>query len=90
MLCIVTGMKRDMVLIRKILEWVEGQTSLGPFPAPECPAYSWEAVHYHIGLCAQAGYLEATPISGAEEPHTRYELGTLTWAGHEALEELRS
>ena len=82
-------MKRNKILIRKILEYAERQTSGGFSPAPECSEFSWENVHYHIGLCEQAGYLVTRSISGAEEPHERYEIGNLTWQGHEALDRLR-
>ena len=82
-------MRRDMKLILKILECAERRTAGGFSAVDECPAYAWHVVHYHVGLCEQAGYLAANPISGAEEPHTRYEIGDLTWAGHEALARLR-
>ena len=82
-------MRRDMKLILKILECAERRTVGGFSAVDDCPAYSWEVVHYHVGLCAQAGYLEARQISGAEEPHVRYEIGNLTWDGHEALGRLR-
>ena len=84
-------MKRELRLIRKILEYVESRTSGGTVDAPECSNYSWEVVHYHIGLCGQAGYLEVRRISGADdEAHPRYEVGNMTWQGHEALDRLRS
>ena len=83
-------MKRELRLIRKILEYVESRTSGGMAPAPECPQYSWEKVHYHIGLCGQADYLEIRKISGAEDGQPRYDVGNMTWQGHEALDRLRS
>ena len=82
-------MKRHPKLIRKLLEYAERQTSGGFYEAPECSEYAWEVVHYHIGLCGQAGYFAVQQISGAEEPHVRYALGSLTWLGHEALDKLR-
>ena len=48
-------MKRDMSLIRKILEYVEAQTDGRYHDAPRCSDFSQESVHYHIGLCGQAG-----------------------------------
>ena len=82
-------MKRHMQLIRKLLEFAENRNNGGWSPAPECSSYSHEIVHYHIGLCREAGYLDIQKISGAEEPYARYEIGNLTWAGHEALARLR-
>lgn len=83
-------MERYMSLIRKILEHVAAQQDLAFHDAPKCSKYSALQVHYHIGLCQEAGYLHAEKISGAEEPFPRYEAGVLTWEGHEALERLRS
>ena len=82
-------MKRDMSLIRKILEYVESQTDGLYHDAPRCLDFPQESVHYHIGLSGQAGLLEIRKISGAEQPLARYELRHLTWAGHEALDRLR-
>ena len=82
-------MKRELRLIRRILEYDESQTSCGMRDAPECQQYSWKEVHYHIGLCGQAGYLSICTITGPDEAHPRYEAGNLTWQGHEALDKLR-
>ena len=82
-------MKRDMSLIRKLLEYVEAQTDGRYHDAPGCLDFAQESVHYHIGLCGQAGFLEVRKISGGEEPLARYELRNLTWAGHESLDRLR-
>ena len=83
-------MKRYTRLIRKLLEYAEQQKTPGFFPAPECSEFSWQVVHYHIGLCLQAGYLTAQNIAAGEEPAPRYEIGNLTWQGHEALDKLRA
>ena len=82
-------MERHLGLIRKILEYAERRSSGAFSPAPECLQYSLEAVHYHIGLCGEAGLLIVESISGAEEPYTRYAIGNLTWNGYEALDELK-
>ena len=82
-------MKRDLKLIRKILEYAEAQTDGRYHDAPECLGFAREDVHYNIGLCGQAGYLEVRKVSGAEESHERYVLRNLTWQGHETLDRLR-
>ena len=46
-------------------------------------------IHYHVGLCGQAGYVAVLTISGSGEEHPRYKVGNLTWEGHEALVVLR-
>ena len=83
-------MQRDINLIQWILEYVEQKTSLDYAPIPHCRKYTPEQMSYHIGLCQQAGYLDAEVISGAEERFPRYEVGSLTWDGHETLNGLRS
>lgn len=82
-------MKRYMGLIQKILEWAEEHGNGDPIDPPRCCDHDAKTVHYHVGLCEEAGYLRAHTISGAEESYPRYAIGTLTWAGHEELERLR-
>ena len=83
-------MKRSLKLIRKILEYAEAQTDGEYHDSPKCPGFQQEDVHYNIGLCGQAGYLEVHVVSGSEERHKRYALRHLTWNGHNALDELRN
>ena len=82
-------MKRHMRLIRKILEWAEQRCNGEPIHPPDCSDHDTRVVNYHVGLCEEAGYLRIEKISGAEESSPRFVMGTLTWAGHEALERLR-
>lgn len=83
-------MKRYLYLIRYILEYAEGKESGAFSHAPECSKHSWEELHYHIGLCGEAGFLRVKKVSAADEAHPRYEVGSLTWEGHEALDRLRA
>ena len=82
-------MERHKKLIRWLLEHTEQKQSGSFSSVPTCPKFTPEHMHYHIGLCLQADYLTAEVISGAEERFPRYEIGSMTWAGHEALEKLR-
>lgn len=82
-------MKRCMKLIPKLLEIVEQKTTGEPSYLPDIRGYEAEAIHYHVQLCVQAGYLDAQVISGAEDPSDRFAVGTLTWQGHEALAKMR-
>lgn len=82
-------MKRYMKLILLLLEYAEQQTTRR-FSPPELDEYTEEQVHYHVGLCGEAGYLhieKATTTGSLVKP--RYTIDSLTWEGHEALERLR-
>ena len=83
-------MKRHMQLIQQLLKHAECRGGGAGVHPPELAGYTDQQVQYHVGLCVQAGYIEATLISGKEEPYRRYLMGNLTWAGHEALSDLRS
>ena len=82
-------MQRKRRLIRSLLEYVEREHQGAPVAVPELEGYTDAEVHYHVGLCVEAGYLVA------DEPMMRMGLRTyglihrLTWAGHEALDALR-
>ena len=79
-------MKRKMKLIRKLLQYAENNATGILIEAPEYRDYSDEEVHYHIGLCIEAGYLHANQ-KVASDP-ARYLIRNLTWRGHEELERL--
>ena len=83
-------MKRYLKLIRKLLEHAELHCHGDPISPPECSEFDATVVNYHVGLCKEAGFLRVEKISGAEEAYPRYVIGTLTWAGHEALDKLRA
>ncbi len=80
-------MRRDMTLIARILRYAEGNASLTVWSRiPKFDGYTDAEVHYHIGLCIQAEYLQNTksvPFNGR-----CLGVGLLTWAGHEALDRL--
>ena len=82
-------MKRDMSIIRQILQYAEEHCNGEFIEAPTLPGSDWKIVHYHIGLCGEAGYMAVQKVSGAEEVHQRYAIGSLTWIGHDALDRLR-
>ena len=86
-------MKRDMDLIRKILEYLEDKETTGLTAPPEIANVSNDVVCYHARLCRQAGYISEykETLSGDGEPRILIcRLGQLTWAGQEALKEMRS
>lgn len=83
-------MRRDMDLIKKILAFVEEQESCRNIPVPDLCGYTEDQIHYHVGLCHEAGYLVAgspgTYSTGRRFPEILY----MTWGGHEALANLRN
>lgn len=79
-------MERDMSLIRYVLAQVaEKKTFLGTDVIAVPEPYTPEQIDYHAWLCKNAGFLLGTQQSG-----TRFMAATLTWAGHDKLDELRS
>ena len=78
-------MKRDMDLIRQILEYVEGQTSEGGFvriDAPDLPGHDQEKIDYHVEHCSDAGYITTANNS-------RIIIRSLTGRGQGTLESMR-
>ena len=78
-------MKRKMKLIYKILKWAECNADGHPQPSPEMDGYRDPEINYHVGLCLQAGYLEAEyrPVDQT------YRIIKLTWEGHNELDRHR-
>ena len=86
-------MRRDMDLIRRLLEYAEAKESIEPIPAPEIGGYYDDQIHYHLRLCQEAGYLrvEAMETRGVGAPRraVHYRIIELTWRGHEQLAAMR-
>ena len=59
---------------------------------PELEDYRLLQIEYHVRLCKEAGYITArhvgSPVVNGGEPDC-YQMGRLTWAGHEELDRLR-
>ena len=58
--------------------------------APEISGHERRVVHYHIKLCGQTGYVETRRLTGADVAYEMFDIGEMTWAGHEALEGMRN
>ena len=83
-------MPRKMKLIRKLLEYMEVSNTEERLPVPEFRDYSEAEVHYHLGLCEEAEYLVLYQPE-SNNPIRRFGgISRLTWAGHEALDVMRS
>ena len=88
-------MKRDMKLILDILKYVrEHANSCDLLVVPDNKELRSRyhtpnhAIHYHVELCVQAGFLSVEE-TGVDAPGTRiseYGIIDLTWEGHEFLE----
>ena len=82
-------MRREQRLIRRLLEYAECTATGAALPVPEYDDYTAVVVHYHVGLCAQAGYLEVADVTNGADVGTRYSILNLTWKGHDKLDALR-
>ncbi len=85
-------MKRDMELVRKILQHAEadedGDISLSNIDA----GHSIDEIELHVELMAEAGLVDATITHGMDGPgHSIIfcKVNRLTWDGHEFLEASR-
>jgi len=83
-------MRRQSKLIHKILEYVEteqqGNYSVLP---PEFDDYSPVTVHYHIGLCNEAGFIVVDRPGLYDGMRLFPGIQRMTWRGHEELDRLR-
>lgn len=70
-------MQRKMEPIERLAAYVEVQPTEEPVPVPDMPGYSEADVHYNIGLCAEAGYLDEI---GARTPWVRRRFATIAGA----------
>lgn len=84
-------MKRYMELILALLRFAEQKADQSLELPPEIKGWTPEQVHYHVGLCREAGFLTASEESAAApSSYRRHFISCLTWKGHEKLDELRS
>ena len=81
-------MKRDLDLIRKIIIYIEAKPDDHNLDPVEIAGYSRETVSYHLGLLADAGYVEAVNFGG--EDQQAWFVKTLTWEGHNFADLLKS
>jgi hypothetical protein len=82
-------MKRDMDLVRQILQAVENHDTVNRRPVVEIEGRSREEVSYHVMIMAQAGLLDAVDSSDMHNGLI-WKVRSLTWAGHEFLDAVRS
>ena len=76
-------MKREMAVVREILEFAEGLDEANPKTfSSSRRGEEWTATQaeYHVDLCVQAGL-----VTPRQPPRGRLLTG-LTWAGHDLLD----
>ena len=79
-------MRRQMKLIRLILQYLEDQPVFGDgdIPLPRFEKFGSVDVAYHVRLCSDAGYLILRKCTVETKPV----ILRMTWCGHKALEDL--
>lgn len=78
-------MKRDMVLVRKLLDYVEANGSRLFKGTIQIEGYERNAITLHVFLLADAGFIEL-----GQETLTDKGPLVLTWKGCDYLDELRA
>ncbi len=81
-------MRRDMDLVREILQQIEAWPNAQGWIEFDLPDRSLEEVIYHIEIMAKAGLIEAHDASTLARSY--WKAKKLTWNGHEFLEAARS
>ena len=79
-------MKRDMDLVRTILQKVEAsEDPWGLHETLDIEGYTQNQISYHIKLLHEAGLLDAQEVSEMGQDGFRWWPGSLTWAGQDFL-----
>ena len=85
-------MQRDMELIRKILfaiekEYVDVRLDYNDLKIEE---YAFKTVGYHCSILCDAGLVYDYKSHYSENELDYFEVGSLTWEGHEFLDKIRN
>ena len=84
-------MKRDMVLVRKLLFFFEEKETPEMVQEPPIDGYDTLTVKYHLVLMYDAGLLRCEPVSSSSSDRVIYVMPfELTWDGHEFLDKIRN
>jgi hypothetical protein len=81
-------MHRDMDLVRRILMEIERQSVDSPNIDLRIDGYSGEEISYHVKIMYQAGLIEAIDFSSHDG--IAWKPTSLTWEGHEFLDNARN
>jgi len=82
-------MKRDMELCRKILFAVEEQYVDVAIHNLKIEGYSMEQVAYHCKILNEAGLVSYYKAQYGDNHILAFEVGSITWNGHEYLDTIR-
>ena len=82
-------MNREMKLIFMILRYAKEKADGSLLRAPSFEGFSEVQIHYHIGLCSEAGFLHVKRQSMGLDQASAYGIFNLTWNGHEFLTQNR-
>ena len=74
-----------MKLILMILRYAKEKAHGSLLRAPSFEGFSEVQIHYHIGLCSEAGFLHVNRQSRGLNQAPAYAIFNLTWNGHEFL-----
>ena len=80
-------MRRDMDLVREILQQIEAWPDAYGWIEFDLPDCSPEEVSHHVEIMAKFGLIEALDVSTKSGPN--WKATKLTWNGHEFLEAAR-
>ena len=85
-------MQRDMELIRKILFKIEEKYIDTCLDSNEVSidGYDIKTVAYHCAICHDAGLVSDYNDSYGDDELQYFEVGRLTWDGHELLDKIKS
>lgn len=81
-------MKRDWDLIRVIL--LASEESADSISTRDITEWAPDLVNYHIEMLVQAGLVTGECTTGLGNSGTTCVVNSLTWAGHEFLDSIRS
>lgn len=79
-------MKRDMDLIRAILQRIESGEGVTPEQPIEIDGHTELEISYHVALLKDADFIEATIQGDNFEAVAFVHVDRLTWQGHEFLD----
>lgn len=83
-------MKRDMDLIRKILLKIEEQYIDTALPNLKIESYDLQTIAYHCSILYDAKMVSYYDGRYAENKIYFFQVGKLTWEGHEFLDKIRN
>ncbi len=82
-------MQRDMELIRKILFKIEEMVDNTAKYNIKIDGYTMDQIAYHCAILYEGGYVFNYKVQYSDNKVHYFEVGRLTWEGHEFLDKIR-